>query len=227
MPRLRHQSALVLLAAALASLLVGACGTIELAPPPPELPLFKRIDARVGVVYTSAAYNTAIVNPLLRVDVGKASVRNFERAFASMFTTAITLPDWPPWRELDAQARSRIDAVIELARVDAELVFGNDRSSSNPLLHGLTGGVPDRVSIGYHVCLYQPDGTPIRCWSTSSHQVHQRQVGECLDLRTCIGPQVEIAMREALARFLLEAESDPELAAWAAGLAQRVQREKR
>jgi hypothetical protein len=214
-------------AALLMLMLVGGCGTVELAPPPEEPPLFRRIDARVGIVHASAARTATIVNPLMRIEVGKTSVQHFDRAFAGMFTSTTPLPDWPPWRDLDADARSRIDAVIELVRVDAELVLGNDRSGGGILFRGQTGGQPDVVSLGYRVCMYQPDGVEIRCWSTSSYQVHQRKVGECLDLRSCIVPQVEIALREALARFLLQAEGDPVLAAWAARLGQRVPRDPR
>jgi hypothetical protein len=206
--------------------LACGCGTIELAPPPEDPPLFRRIDARVGVVHTSAARTAAIVNPLMRIDVGRTSVQHFDRAFASMFSWTTPLPDWPPWRTLDPDAHSRIDAVIELAQVDAELVLGKPPSGGGVLFGGLTGGLtggkPDVVRLGYRICLHEPDGAEIRCWSISSQQVHQRQELECLDLRACIGPQVEIALREALARFLLEAEGDPVLAAWSARLRQRV-----
>jgi hypothetical protein len=43
-------------------------------------------------------------------------------------------------------------------------------------------------------------------------------VGECLDLRECLLPQMEVAIREAVALFLVEAENDPTLRRWAARL---------
>ncbi len=146
----------MLLAAVLVATASAGCGTVKLASRLDEAPLFPRIEARVGTVIATAARQAMIVNPLLRIEVGKDSERDFERTFASMFTTTTPLPDWPPWRDLDDQARGRMDAVIELVRMDAALTLGNDRSSSNLLLRGLQGGEPDVVRIAYEVCLYQP-----------------------------------------------------------------------
>ena len=99
-----------------------------------------------------------------------------------------------------------MDGVIELQSVDPELLLGNDQNR------------PDTVRITYRVCLYEPDGNEIRCWTTSAHNTRQRGIGECLDLRECIVPQVEIAMREAVALFLVAAEGDTAMRAWAAAL---------
>lgn len=190
-------------ATAVLALLLAACGTVPLAPPPQEPPLFQRIEARVGVVYASAARTAFVTSPLLRIEVGQASVARFERVFAGMFTQPVELPDWPPWRE----QRPAVDAVIVLEQTDAELKLGDD-----------TGRNPDVVRIGYRVCLYRRDGSEIRCWAPSARSSHPRGIGECLDLRACIMPQTEAAMREAIARFTVEAESDPVLRAWAAGI---------
>ena len=185
--------------AALMSLMLAACGTVPLEPPPEDPPIFPRIDARVGVVYAGAARTAILINPLVRVEVGKASVARFERVFASMFTQAVELPDWPPWRE----GTTGVDGVIVLEQTDAELVLGTDRN-------------PDFVRIAYRVCLYTPDGIEIRCWTASAQQRHQPRLTECLDVRACIMPEIEITMREAIARFMVEAENDPALKAWSA-----------
>lgn len=182
-----------------------ACGTVPLATPPEEAPLFRRIEARVGTVYTTAARTAIVANPLLRIEVGKASVARFEQVFAAMFAPTAELPDWPPWRE----GVAGVDGVIELERTDAELVLGND------------GNVPDVVSVAFRVCLYEANGAEIRCWSPSARHSHQRCPGECLDVRDCIVPQTEIAVREAIARFMVEAENDPALRAWAARIGRR------
>jgi len=165
----------------------------------------RRIDAQVGTVYTTAARTAVLTYPLLRIEIGKASVTRFEQAFAALFARADELPDWPPWRA----GVAGVDGVVEVERTDAQLVFGNDSNRA------------DMVSIAYRVCLYEPTGVEIRCWSPSAHHSHQRRVGECLDLRACIVPQTEITVREAIARFLLEAENDPALKAWEARLVQR------
>ena len=200
LPSPPHKSCIL---AALAALALAACGTVPLEPPPEEPPIFRRIDARVGVVYASAARTAFLTNPLMRIEVGKASVARFEQVFAGMFTYTVELPDWPPWRE----QRPGVDAVIVLEQTDADLKLGDD-----------TGRNPDVVRIGYRVCLYQPDGAEIRCWTPSAHSSHPRRIGECLDLRACLMPQTEAVMREAIARFVVAAESDPALREWSAGL---------
>ena len=189
----------------LAAATLGACGTVPLPPPPEEPPLFRRINALVGTVYTPAARTAFVENPLLRIEVGKASVARFDQAFAAMFAQTAELPDWPPWRE----GVAGVDGVIELERTDAELVLGND------------GNVPDTVSVAFRVCLYEANGAEVRCWSPSARHQHQRRPGECLDIRDCTVPQTEIAVREAIAGFMVEAENDPALRAWAARIRRR------
>jgi hypothetical protein len=190
------------LAIMLAAAALAACGTVPIQPPAEDAPLFKRIDAHVGTAYASEARRAYVTNPLMRIDTGHASVTRFEKAFAAMFAETVPLPDWPPWRH----ERPRVDAVIELEQADAELLLGDDRNR------------PDAVRITYRVCLYEPDGKEIRCWTTSAHNSHQRAIGECLDLRECIVPQVEVAMREAVALFLVGAEGDAAAQAWAKAL---------
>ena len=192
--------------AVLVTLALAACGTVPLEPPPEAAPIFRRLDARVGVVYASPARTAFLSNPLLRIEVGQASVARFERVFTSMFTEAVALPDWPPWREGSAG----LDGVIVLEQTDAELVLGDDG-----------GRNPDVVRIAYRVCLYEPGGAEIRCWNPAARHSHQRHVLECLDIRSCIMPQTEICMREAIARFMVEAENDPALKAWSARIARR------
>ena len=197
-----RRSVLRTFVAVLAVAEVAGCGTVPVEPPSPDAPLFRRIDARVGASYASAARMTYVTNPLMRIEVGKASVARFEKAFAAMFTETVELPDWPPWRH----EAPPVDGVIELERVDAELLLGNDSNR------------PDFVSVGFRVCLYEPNAAEIRCWTPSARNSHQRGLAECLDLRECVVPQMEIAMREAIAVFLVAAESDPAVREWAARL---------
>lgn len=192
----------------LAAMALTACGTVPLPGPPDEPPLFHRIDARVGVAYSTAARTATINNPLLRIEVGKASVARFEQVFSAMFTKAVELPDWPPWRE----AAPDVDGVIELEHIKADVVLGDDWRR------------PDAVRVAFRLCLRLPDGTEIQCWTSSAQQHHQRIVFECLDIRACVVPHVEITLREALARFMVEADQDPTLKAWAARVAQRGRR---
>jgi hypothetical protein len=195
-------------AAALAALALAACGTVPLAPPAEDAPLFRRIDARVGTAYASAARLAYVTNPLMRIEVGHASVARFEKAFGAMFTETVELPDWPPWRH----EPPAVDGVIELERADVELVLGDDRNRA------------DFVRVAYRVCLYEPTAIEVRCWTPSARNSHQRGAGECLDLRACFLPQMEIAMREAIALFLVAAEADPAVLEWAARV--RAKREK-
>jgi hypothetical protein len=198
-----------LLPAALAATMLLGCGTVPLTPPSEDAPLVRRIDARVGTSFASAARLANVTSPVMRIDVGQASIARFEQAFVALFAETVALPDWPPWRH-DAPA---VDGVIELERIDAELRIGDDKNRA------------DMVSIAIRICLYEPSATEIRCWTPSARNSHQRGLGECLDLRQCILPQIEVVMREVAALFLVAADSDPAVRAWAARLSE--QREKR
>jgi hypothetical protein len=192
--------------------ILAACWTVRLEPPPEEAPLFRRIDARVGIVYTAAARTAIATNLLWRIEVGKTSVARFQQVFSSMFAHAVELPDWPPWREVS----TGLDGVIELERAEAELVLGNDAGRALGGIISGNAGRPDVVSIAYRVCLYEPGGAEIRCWSPSARYSHQRSIGECLDLRACLVPETESAIREAIAQFMVDAEGDQVLQAWSA-----------
>lgn len=187
---------------------LSACGTVAISPPPEDAPLFRRIDARVGTSYASAARLAYVTNPLMRVEVGQASVARFEKAFDAMFTETIPLPDWPPWRH----ETPKVDGVIELERGTAELQLGDIERR------------PDVASVAYRVCLYEPDGIPVRCWTSEASSTHQRRE-VCMDLARCVLPHIEVVIREAIALFLVEAENDPALRAWSERLEAR--REKR
>jgi hypothetical protein len=191
--------------ATLTTSLLAACGTVAMPPTPDEPPLFRRIEAQVGIVYTAPARTATLTNPLIRIEIGKAMADRFGQAFASMFTQALEMPDWPPWRETTVS----VDGVMEVELTQAELVLGDDLRR------------PDVLDLAFRVCLYDPTGAPLRCWAPTARHSHQRVMLECLDLRTCLQPMAEGAMREVMARFLVAAENDPTLLTWAAGLAQK------
>lgn len=194
-----------IVSAACTALLLAACGTASLAPIASEAPLFRQIDARVGVVYTSAASTAVIANPLMRFEVGKACVEDFTRVFSSMFSQPTALPDWPPWRH----ARPDVDGVVEVESCNAEMKLGDD-----------TGRNPDMVTANYRVCLYEPGGEPVKCWSASASQRYARGLFECMNLGQCMAMLADSTMREAMARFLAAAENDPDLRAWQARVEQ-------
>ncbi len=202
-----HKS--VPLSLALLSLLVlAACATVPLEPPPTDTPLFRRIDARVGYYCASTARTPIVTNPLVRIEVGRASVERFEQVFASMFSQVVALPDWPPWRDV---INMDLDGIIELEKTEAELTLGDD-----------SGKRPDVTRIAYRICHYDSTGTLSKCWVPSAQHSHQRGIGECLfDLPACFVRQMDITMREAIARFMLDAENDPELRAWARRVSSR------
>lgn len=191
---------------AVAALALAACGTVELAAPPEQPPIFTRIDARVGVSYAGDARSAVLSNPLMRIEIGKASVDHLDRAFAGMFAETVALPDWPPWRE----GVRGVDAVIELERLSAELLLGDDGRRN-----------PDFVSVAYRICFYEATGARVACWDVAARHTHGRRPFECLDLRECIAPQVERTMRAAIAQFMVAAERDASLQAWATRLASR------
>ena len=189
----------------LVAAVLGGCSAAALPPVPRELPLFERIDARVGTTYTDAARSAVIAHPLFHIEIGAESVARFEKAFAAMFERVDALPAQPSWRE----RIEGVDGVIELESVDAAFEAGNDTDR------------PDHIRIAYVVCLFEPNGAEVRCWAPEAEYTHQRGLAECLDLRACVLPETEIVVREAIAEFLVEAQGDSALRAWAARVEHR------
>lgn len=188
--------------------LAGGCATTTAKLPGamPQPPLVARIDARIGAAFPAPARGYVHPTPLVRLPVGEASAARFRQAWGALFTEVVDLPDWPPWRA----SRPAVDGVIELDHVAMDVTTGNDRD------------IPDFVRVLYRVCLYRPDASPVKCWTAEAAGSQQRGIAECLpDFSVCLGEQADAAMREALARFLLEFEADPDVKAWAARAAPR------
>jgi len=165
----------------------------------PSAPLFFKLDVSVGTFMTSAARTAQVRNPLIQADVGRISAARFEQAFASMFTRTTSLPSWPPWRDA---VPAGLNGVIELETVEASLEMGDDLNK------------PDVVSVAYEVCLFETDGSQVKCWQTDSSQQNQRKPFQ-LDFQEYISAQFEYVIRDAIAKFLVSAESDPVLLKWA------------
>lgn len=201
----------VLLGLSLCALLLAAgCGplNVQLVPESGDLPLFKRINARVGTVFVSNARSAyAWAGPTMRVPFGEQSIARWQQVFAAMFADPQELPDWPPWRE----SITGLDGVIELQLADLQIKLGNDINR------------PDAVSAQYRICLYAGNGAEIRCWAASAAHDYQRSPFECIGLAACLKLMVEIAARQAIAQIMVEAEQDPALIAWRT----RIERERR
>ena len=178
----------------------GCFGTLPVESQLEETPLFRQIDARVGTYFTAEARTAVAIQPLGRVKIGEVSVARFQQAFAAMFTQTQELPDWPPWRH---ERLTGIDGVMELEQVHTDFTVGNDWKT------------PDVISLTYRVCLYEINGAEVRCWTTSAFRSHQRKPFECLDLESCLLPQFDVVIREAIAKFMVEVEGDPAVKAWA------------
>lgn len=192
---------------AFALTMLSACGTLHIEEKLHELPIFSPINAHIGLSFSGAARTSVIINPLFRVQVGKISVTRFEQVFASMFIQITELPDWPPWQE---EIDNRLDGVIELAQVAARFDLGNDMER------------PDFFSISYQICLYDLHGTQVKCWNPSAQYNRQRVPRDfILDVGAYATTAVEITMREAIARFMVEADKDPVLRSWAATVHRR------
>jgi hypothetical protein len=187
--------------------MLSACGTLHIEEKLPDPPLFQRIDAHVGVSFSGAVRTSVIIHPPFRVQVGKVSITRFDQVFSSMFAQTTELPDWPPWQE---EIDNHLDGVIELAQVAARFDLGNDI------------GRPDFVSISYQICLYDLHATQVKCWNPSAQYSRQRVPRDfILDVGAYATTAVEITMREAIARFMVEADKDPVLRSWAATVRRR------
>jgi hypothetical protein len=202
----------------LAALGGGGCATAPLEPWPGHTPLVPRIELRVGTFFASAARLAALRNELVNIDFGKESVARFERVFASLFTGATEVPDWPPWREVG----TAMDGVIELEQASLTVQPGHDGGGAwVKAMAGPNAGKPDVVAVAFRICLYRPDASVVACWNPSVTARHQREPFECLDLRECVVPQVSGAVREAIARFMVDIGNDPAVQAWVAEVQRR------
>jgi len=181
-------------------------GTAQLPGAMEEPPLVDKLDVTIGSHFPGQSRGYVVPTPIARIPVGEASAKRFRKAWEAMFAQVVDLPDWPPWRSRPPP----VDGVIEVDTVEMEVTLGNDDNK------------PDRIQVRYRVCLYQPDATQVKCWSTEADSRYQRGIGECLlGLGACLGEQVDHVMREAIARFLLEFEADPDAKRWAGRNAKR------
>lgn len=178
----------------------GCTGTVEVPGSQAAAPLFRPIDAKVAKSFAAKARLTEVETALFRAQVGEISVSRFDQAFDAMFTATVSAPDWPPWQRVDM---NHVDGIVQLEEAKADIELGND------------AGMPDFVHISYTVCLYENNANVVRCWDSSASQSHKRNVGECLtDMRVCIGRQLEIAVRDAVARMMVQIENDPVIRTW-------------
>lgn len=198
MPRTIRPLALL----ALLALLVGCMGGAVELPGRMEQPaLVDKLDVTVGASFPGKARGYVLPTPIVRIHVGESSAARLRQAWDALFARVVDLPDWPPWRSQPPA----VEGVIELAEADMDVALGNDATR------------PDRIRARYRICLYEPDATPVKCWTAEAESTDQRKLGECLpDIGACIGQQADHVMREAVARFLLEFEADPEVKRWAA-----------
>jgi len=189
----------------------GCSSTLPISDATIQYPLFRQIDARVGTYYTAEARSAIVGHILHDAELGEASVGRFEKTFSAMFSEAMLLPDWPPWRSSELVD---IDGVIELEEVHGSLVIGNDINN------------PDRASVSYRVCLFEPDARKIQCWSTSASQSHQRRPFECFpNNAACLTPLFEIVIRDAIAQFMVKFENDGAVTYWAEQLSRNKAQE--
>jgi len=189
-------------------MVVMSCsGTVKVPDTQDAVPLFRPIDAKVAKSYAAKARLTEVETALFRARVGEISVRRFDQAFDAMFTATVAAPDWPPWQRVDMR---HVDGIVQLEEAMADIKLGDD------------AGMPDFVHISYKACLYDNRANAVQCWDSSASQAHKRSVGECLtDMSVCIGRQLEIAVRDAVARMMVQVENDPVIRAWETQLATR------
>ncbi|MDH5621542.1 MAG: hypothetical protein OEY74_05625 [Gammaproteobacteria bacterium] len=186
---------------------VSCTGTVKVPDTQEAVPLFHPIDARVAKSFATKARLTEVETALFRAKVGDISVGRFDQAFDAMFTETVPAPDWPPWQQVDMQ---HVDGIIQLEVAVADIQLGDD------------GGMPDFVHISYQTCLYDNRANVVQCWDSSASQSHKRIVGECLTgMSVCIGRQLEIVVRDAVARMMVQVENDPVIRAWESRLAMR------
>lgn len=215
-----------LLTVFLVATLIAGCfgGVVQLPGAMEEPPLVTKLDVSVGSHFPGKSRAYMVQTPVARIAVGEASAKRFRQAWDAMFTRVVDLPDWPPWRSRPPP----FDGVIELDDVEMDVTLGNDLDE------------PDHMRVRYRVCLYRPDANLVKCWSTEAESSYQRGLGEVgkllsflggplkaessdqegsgecvLDFCTYLGQRADHVMREAIARFLLEFEADPDVKRWA------------
>ena len=189
----------------LLNLLTACSSSIPLKAQFDEPPLFKKIDAKVGVVcgfgtHEFHFFKTIDGAGLYKVKFDEVSVKRFEQVFASIFSEVVFLPSWPPWQEV----LPNFDGIILLDNAELSALLGDDM-----------GRNAEYVLVRYRICLYKPDGGKVNCWETLAEQHHQRQAFERnLDIPAYLANLVDTASREAIAKFMMKFEEDPHVDAW-------------
>jgi hypothetical protein len=189
----------------LAAALSGCVGgTVDLRGDLAQPPLVEQLEVTVGSFFPGKSRGYVMPTAVVRMNAGEAATKLFRQSWDALFLEVVDLPDWPPWRSQPPA----VDGVIELADLELEAVFGDKADSK------------DRVYVRYEVCLYEPDGVLVKCWTAEARSRQQRRLADTLhDMGGALARQVDEVMREALALFLVQFDADPDVRHWAAGKA--------
>jgi hypothetical protein len=187
-----------------------------------EAPLARKINARVGSSYPAFVRDYEYVRYVSHIQLGTTSVSLFRQVFSALFYEVQELPDKPSWRE-DAQG---LDGVIELANVDMTMT-SEEWKADSPVI--------GRLKVFFHICLYDAGGGVVNCWSPQSEKPLRRPgyMGDASGFGEVwaamnesefdvVTRTTDAAIRDTIARFMIDFENDPHVKAWAEGLSERA-----
>lgn len=190
-----------LLIAAIAALSAACSHQIPLNPTKaPPAAVSAKVPATVGVYYSPAfrdhIHSGKFGGDTWNFPLGNASVLLCEQSLPSLFTKTVPLTQRQP---LPAGTPA-LDAVLE------------------PRIEGFTFGLPMlktglyTAEIVYRFVLLAPDGTEIGSWTTAGSAAKPGEFG--FEFARWPGEAADVAMRQAMDRFLQGFDQVPEVRRW-------------
>ena len=161
-------------------------------------PAVKPLPLTVGTYYSSEFRTYEHFHPLdggyFVFSVGPPSLSAFEQVLSGMFETVISLQSPPPIQADEPV----VEAIIEPTIADIELLGPPYQTEGTK-----------RAIVTYSITLYLPDGQNLASWNVTG-----TGIAECRPFRCIPGEEIEFALREAVAKFVISFYEQPEIKRW-------------
>jgi len=181
-------------------LMSGCSHTCPLKPALDQPPRVSKIPVTVGVYYNSEFSNLeqsrAVMQHRWIVPIGQASVSLFDLALPMIFEKTVKVSTRPPYQDEKQKLVVVIEPTIEEFNFSIPLALGSYSAE-----------------LTYRFTLYSLDGTPFASWTVTGEG--KRGVGlDYLTHAAPVGEATDMAMQDAVKKFLSGIKEEPEVKSW-------------